>query len=78
MAPDHAEGRFCRAVGGSERPGRALRLALRPRAVLQSVAEEQQRLQQAVYMGRLTDGQDVADFFMSAPEDAQMNGFKML
>ena len=32
-------------------------------------------------MGRLTDGQDVADFFMPAPEDAQsmaLRCFQML
>lgn len=34
-------------------------------AVLQSVAEEQQRIQQAVYMGALTDSSDVSEFFVS-------------
>jgi len=34
-------------------------------ALLQSVAEEQQRIQQAVYMGLLTDTSDVSEFFVS-------------
>jgi len=34
-------------------------------AILQTVAEEQQRLQQAVYMGLLAEGDDVSSYFLS-------------